>query len=78
MIDPPGTWLLTLSILVASRPDFYEKPEKRQFQAPCGCPGRLCIRHPFSRAEIAGLLCRVIVVMVEDRMLHQLSLRNDS
>jgi hypothetical protein len=40
-------------------------------------PRKLFVRHSFSKFEMAGLLCRVIVVKVEDRLLPQLSLSKD-
>jgi hypothetical protein len=43
--------------------------EKTAFQALCDCPRMLFVRHSFSKSEMAGLLCRLIVVMVEDRLL---------
>ena len=58
-------------------PDLYEKLEKRPVQALGDCPGKLFVRHSFSKSEMAGLLCRVIVVKVEDRVLPQLSLSKD-
>jgi hypothetical protein len=68
---------LTFSNFVTSRPDLYEKLEKRPFQALGDCPGKLFVRHSVSKSEMAGLLCRVIVVKVEDRVLPQLSLSKD-
>jgi hypothetical protein len=74
-IDWPDSWLLAFPNLVTSHSDLYEKLEKRPFQALCDCPGKLFVRHSDSKSEMAGLLCRVIVVKVEDRVLPQLPLR---
>jgi hypothetical protein len=48
-------WMLTLSNLVSSRFDLYEKLEKRAFRALRDCPGNLFVRHPASKPEMAGL-----------------------
>jgi hypothetical protein len=55
----------------------YEKLEKRPFQALRDYPRKLFVRHSFSKSEMAGLLSRVFVVKVEDRVLPQLSLSKD-
>ena len=57
--------------------DLYEKLEQRPLQALCACPGKLFVRHSVAKAEMAGLLCRVIVVRMEDSMHLQLSLSKD-
>jgi len=66
--------LLTCSNLVASRPDMYEKLEVRSFQALSSHRRKLFVRHSVSKSEMAGLLYRVIVVRVEERVLYLLSL----
>jgi hypothetical protein len=66
---------LLLTFLTRSfPPDLYETLEQWSFRAFCSCPGKLFVRHSVSKSEMAGLLCRVIVVSVEDRVLYQLSL----
>jgi hypothetical protein len=57
--------------------DLYEKLEQRPLQALCACPGKLFVRHSVAKAEMAGLLCRVIVVKVEDRVLSPLAISTD-
>jgi hypothetical protein len=56
------------------KPDLYEKLEQRLSPGALPRPGKLFVRHSVSKSEMAGLLCRVIVVSVEDRVLYQLSL----
>jgi hypothetical protein len=68
---------MTFSNFVTSRPDLYEKLEKRPFHALCDWPGKLFFRHSDLMSEMAGLLCRVIVARVEDHVLPQLSLSKD-
>jgi hypothetical protein len=57
--------------------DLYGKLEQRPLQALCACPGKLFVRHSVAKAEMAGLLCRVIVVKVEDRVLSPLAISTD-
>lgn len=57
--------------------DLYEKLEQRPLQVLCSCPGKLFVRHSVTKAEMAGLLCRVIVVKVEGRVLSQFALSTD-
>ena len=75
-IDRLTFWLLTVSNFVTSRPNIYEKLEERPLQALCDCPRRLFVRHSVSKSEIAGLLCRVIIVEVEHGLLLHSSRRN--
>ena len=71
-----AAWLLTADILEFHNllASVYEKLEKRPSSPLCDCPGKLFVRPSFSKPEMASLLCRVIVVKVEDRVLPQLSL----
>jgi hypothetical protein len=65
---------LVFSNFVASRQFVYEKLEKHSLWPFWGRPNRLLVCHSASRSEILGLLCHVIVLNVEHRMLPQLSL----
>ena len=49
----------------------YEKLEKQSLYPFWDRPRILLIRHSFSNSEVLGLLCDVIVVNVEYRMLRQ-------
>ena len=55
----------------------YEKLENQSLWSFVGRPRKLLIRHSSSNSEILVLLCHVIVVNVEHRMLPQLSLSKD-
>ena len=70
-------WLSALPNSGISVSDLYGKLEKRWFQALCACGGKLFAGHSVSKAEMAGLLCHVIVVKVEDRLLLHLALSKD-
>ena len=60
------------SNFVTSRQFVYEKLEKHLFWSFWGRLNRLLVCHSASRSEILGLLCHVIVLNVERRMLPQL------
>jgi hypothetical protein len=55
----------------------YEKLEKQSLWSFVGRPRKLLIRNSSSNSELLGLLCHVIVVNVEHRLLTQLSLSRD-
>jgi hypothetical protein len=67
----PGS---VFSNFVASRQFVYEKLEKHSLWSFWRRLNRLLFCHSASRFEILGLLCHVIVLNVEHRMLPQLSL----
>ena len=73
-IDPPDFWRLTLSNLVTSQPDLYEKLEEQRFKPVGDCPRKLFARHAVPKSEMSGPLCHVFVENVEDRVHPQLSL----
>jgi hypothetical protein len=73
-IDPPDVLAVDVFESRRFRPDLYEKLEKRLFMPLGYCPGKLFVRHPVSRSEMAGLSGRVSVVKVEDSVLPPLSL----
>ena len=62
------------SNFVVSRPFVYEKLEKPPLWLFWARPRGLLIRNSSSRSEMVGLLCDVILVNVEHRLLTQLSL----
>jgi hypothetical protein len=62
------------SNFVTTRQWVYEKLEKQSLWSFVGRPRRLLIRHSSSNSEMLGLLCDVIAMNVEHRMLLQLSL----
>jgi hypothetical protein len=72
--------ILTVDVLESRTlpPGLYENLEQRPSRTFCSRPGKLFVCHSFSKSEMAGLLCRVIVVKVEDRVLYQLSLSTHS
>jgi hypothetical protein len=65
------------SNFVTSHQFVYENLEKQPLWSFVGRPRKLLIRNSSSNSEILGLLCHVIVVNVEHRMLPQLSLGRD-
>jgi hypothetical protein len=71
--DLPDSWLLGVLEFRKLSPVCEWKVEKRSLQPFCDRPRILLVRHSFSNSEVLGLLCRVIVVNVEYRMLPQFS-----
>ena len=65
------------SNFVTSRQFVYEKLDKQSLWSFVGRPRKLLIRTSSSNSEILGLLCHVIVVNVEHRLLPQLLLSRD-
>jgi hypothetical protein len=63
-----------LSNFVAANHSVCEKWEKQPLQPFWVRPRIVSVRHSFWNSEALGLLSRVIVVDVEDRMLPQFSL----
>ena len=68
------TWLLGVLEFRNLLAVVYEKLEKQWLWSFMGRPGRLLIRHSSSNSERLRLLCDVIVVNVEHRMLPHLAL----
>jgi hypothetical protein len=65
------------SNFIVSRQFVYEKLEKQSLWSFVGRPRKLLIRNSSSNSELLGLLCHVIVVNVEHRLLTELSLSRD-
>ena len=65
------------SNFIVSRQFVYEKLEKQSLWSFVGRPRKLLVRNSSSNSELLGLLCHVIVVNVEHRLLTQLSLSRD-
>jgi putative flippase GtrA len=65
------------SNFIVSRQFVYEKLEKQSLWSFVGRPRKLLIRNSSSNSELLGLLCHVIVVNVEHRLLTQLLLSRD-
>jgi hypothetical protein len=71
--DLSDFWLLGVLEFRNLWPRVYEKLGKQSFQALCGRPRNLLVRHSSAYSEMLGPLFHVIVVEVERRMLPQLS-----
>jgi hypothetical protein len=65
------------SNFIVSRQFVYENLEKQSLWSFVGRPRKLLIRNSSSNSELLGLLCHVIVVNVEHRLLTQLLLSRD-